>query len=622
MVLKTEHPTEGSPKESELTVTADEFSAVDIEAPIHGTNRVDCWSLAGLYRSAATKQRKEGGDDIAARVYGLLADITNIHFKPKDSSEPYGPQVVMDGKRSVIPSDLKGAQSALLGELVPSIRNPGLRARLADIAWYNNRTLGAVAQHAIEAYREGVNLVLRGEARFFDGTKSPSSRDGSNMLRRACQIANATGWKDPEASRLRELIRAVIQNAFEHRNHRGFLSVARIGLDFRIDVAATIAANAETLADAEDIDPRWSHDLWVLAANAHRVSGADNERIRCFISAAECHVKIADSSGGKGMVAASSLMQAIEELRRLPNTGERRAELKMMLSDAQSDVSDEFGTISTEVDLTDIVDQVRKSASGVSLTRALREFATLTKSPDPDALRTEALSLAERFPLSNMMPLSVIDKEGKVVSKSVGLLEEGEEAEDALRYLIVRNEDHRRQLIVSGLIEPARQLIQSEHPIEVRDLQLLVELSPFVPPDRTEIFARGFARFFGGDFISALHILVPQLENSLRFILKQAGVEPSAIQSDMTQENRTLSVMLNKDRDALEEVFGPSIVYEIENLFDYRGGPSVRHALAHGLVTAAECEGTDSIYACWFMFHLCCLPLLAQWEEVTLRVTP
>ena len=322
IVLETESSTAGRPNESGLTVTHEEFAAVDMEAPIHDTDRVDCWSLSSLYRSAVAKQREKGGNQTAARVYGLLADIADMHFKSSDRSEPYGPQFVMDGKRSVIPSDFTGGQSALFAELVPSIQNPGLRARLADIAWYNNRTLGIVARQAIDAYCESVNLVLVGEARLFDGNKSPSSRDGSNMLRRACQIAHATGWKDPEGSRLKVLIRAVIQNSFEHRNHRGFLSAARIGLEFHIDDAATIAENAETLADSEDLDPRWSHDLWELAAHAHGASGAENKRIRCLISEAECHVKIADSSGGKGMVAASSLMQAIEELRRLPNTGE------------------------------------------------------------------------------------------------------------------------------------------------------------------------------------------------------------------------------------------------------------------------------------------------------------
>jgi len=37
-----------------------------------------------------------------------------------------------------------------------------------------------------------------------------------------------------------------------------------------------------------------------------------------------------------------------------------------------------------------------------------------------------------------------------------------------------------------------------------------------VPNDLVQSFARGFTRFFQSDFTSALYILTPLLENSLR----------------------------------------------------------------------------------------------------------
>ena len=148
----------------------------------------------------------------------------------------------------------------------------------------------------------------------------------------------------------------------------------------------------------------------------------------------------------------------------------------------------------------------------------------------------------------------------------------------------------------------------------------VVDETDFVPADRVDLVTMGLARFFGGDFFSALHILVPQLKHSLRHILKHAGVDPSAIRSDMTQEDRTLSAMLNNERGPLEEILGTAIVFEIENLFDFRGGPTLRHRLAHGLVSAGECYDTDSIYACWFIFRLFCLPLFPHWEEVAKRL--
>jgi hypothetical protein len=85
----------------------------------------------------------------------------------------------------------------------------------------------------------------------------------------------------------------------------------------------------------------------------------------------------------------------------------------------------------------------------------------------------------------------------------------------------------------------------------------------------------------------------------------------------MTQESRTISVMLEKDRSALEGIFGKAIVFEIENIFDYRGGPSLRHYAAHGLLTSNAFQQSDAIYACWFIFRLCCVPLFRHWDSLT-----
>ena len=322
---------------------------------------------------------------------------------------------------------------------------------------------------------------------------------------------------------------------------------------------------------------------------------------------------LADAAGGEGIVAAGAIMDAIQALRRLPNTRKRRQDLEEKLRRAQASVRDEMGVISTQFDLTEFIEHARQCVSGVDLPQALGQFVDLAPSPDPDALRDEARRVAEENPLSSIMPSTMVDEDGKVVAKSPGTLGNPSVSHIALHHLIARHEDLRRQTDVRGLIEPARHLIRSEHSLNQHHLRLIVAMTPFVPADRVDLVTTGFARFFGGDFFSALHILVPQLEHFLRHILKQAGVEPSAIQSDMTQESRTLSVMLDKERAALEGILGPAIVFEIENLFDFRAGPALRHQIAHGLVSVAECYGTDSIYACRFIFRLFCLPLFPHW---------
>lgn len=602
-----------------VPVTAGEFAAVDIEAPIRGSKSVHCMDFSKLYNAAASESEKRGHTS-EVRVFSLLNNITYIHFKPEDQSEPFGPVFESRGWRNMIPSDLQGDQSTAIAVIVPSIRNAGLRARLADIVWYNDQKRADMAKQAIGAYCESVQSVLDRKANFSDEDQQSTRYEGCKMLRRACQIAGATGWKDPEASQLRLLICTVVKDAFERRDRREFMTSAEIAFDFRIGDIASIASDAEVLASLCDINEIWPEELWKFAATIHGKSRNQHGLERCLVNLAETFVARADASDCERMVAADLYMDAIGILTKLPNTRQRRSELKQKLRRAQTSANDEMAEISTEIDLTEQVKRAQQAVGGRCLSHALKNFVTLERSPDPRDLRAQEERLAKEYPLSAVIPQSIIDEEGKVIANSPGLRGDGSDAEHAMRHLILRNEGIRRSLVVAGLIEPARQQIQSEHAIDIRTLSPIVELTPFVLDDRVRLVTTGLFHFFGGDFYSALHILGLQLEHSLRCVLELEGVDPTTIRSDMTQENRTLHVMLDKEREPLEKILSPAIVFEIENLFDFRGGPSLRHRLAHGLVSAAEFHTSDAIYACWFMFRLYCLPLLSDWDRVAQKL--
>ena len=159
---------------------------------------------------------------------------------------------------------------------------------------------------------------------------------------------------------------------------------------------ASIATQAESLTTADGIHPETARHLWELAARAHRQTGKEEQSNRCLASAAECYVGMAAAAGCKGMVAASWLMDAIKALRRIPGTKVRRQELEAVLREAQSSISDEMGTVTTVIDLTDIADHARKTVKGRTLAQVFAEFAQLDASPTPEALRKEAIDQAEK----------------------------------------------------------------------------------------------------------------------------------------------------------------------------------------------------------------------------------
>lgn len=592
-----------------------DLKSTDVEAPIRDTRSIDCRRLAGHFERAA-KAAQEKKIATTVSVYSLLAQILQIHFKPSDRAEPYGPMYVADGRRTIVPTDLCGSQSATLASFAPSINNLGLRARCADIAWICDRKLASMAVLAIRGYCDGLAKVLSGDAELFAEDEKASSHHGEELLRRACQIATATGWKEPEAGLIAALTQDVLQDALRRNDENGFLNFSELALDYRLVPAATIASNSERMAASGGF-PDTSRRLWEVAARAHRHDKNETEGNRCLVNAAECYVAMAAAADFKGMTAASWLMDAIKALRHLSGTGPRRAELEAKLREAQASISDQMGVFSTEIDLSEIVDDTRKRIGGLSLAEAIAEFIQLERSPAPDKLREDYLKQANENPLINLIPMTIHDDEGKVVSQSPGLMSGKEDEEVAIRHGIARHEDFRRQFVASGAIEPARRTIMAEHPLSLVHFGPLVQMSPFIPSERREIFVYGFHRFFGGDYISALHILIPQLENSLRHVLKQVAADPSAIKKDMTQENSTISIMLDRDRERLESILGAALVFEIDNLFDFRGGPSLRHGLAHGLLSDSALHGHDAIYACWFIFRLCCLPLLRHWQSVT-----
>ena len=71
----------------------------------------------------------------------------------------------------------------------------------------------------------------------------------------------------------------------------------------------------------------------------------------------------------------------------------------------------------------------------------------------------------------------------------------------------------------------------------------ITHTTPFVPPGYGNIFSLGFARMLQGDYVSAAHILFPQLENSLRHMLVLGNADPTKVEADLLQGDRALGAL-------------------------------------------------------------------------------
>ena len=142
-------------------VSLDELRAVDILEPIKGDSEADCGDFEWAYLRAAEAARASGRHS-AAKAFGLMAALCSLHFRPEDPAGPYGPGATGGGRLTAVPEDFRGEQSRILETFIADVGHAGLRGRIADVVWINDKSRTIAANAAIDAYCGTIEDLNRG----------------------------------------------------------------------------------------------------------------------------------------------------------------------------------------------------------------------------------------------------------------------------------------------------------------------------------------------------------------------------------------------------------------------------------------------------------------------------
>ena len=454
----------------------------------------------------------------------------------------------------------------------------------------------------------------------FEKDRGALKFEARDLLRRALLIGRVTGMEKDGPAAARKLAVDLRLQSLNEVLAIPALWFGHLDLDFRLSDPAEVGKGVEALIPSlpPDTDPHTLVDLWRLTTRAYHFAKSDEDKCRCQSAAAEQLVTMADRQP-VAMLASSFLADAMAELHGIPNKKERRRELHHRLIDVQAGISDEMSSFTISSDLTELKRQIEQQMAHPSLRDKLFAFAALSRSPEPLQLIEEATQTIREHPFGSLFATSHHDREGKAVHRSAGASFGDGENSSAIQNQIWQSERIRRHLTASGAVEVARQAITRAHYLSDEVFGRLLTHSPFVPGDTLLTYSRGLTRFFQGDFVSALYILTPLLENSLRHVLKSNGHDVTKFDdARRTQEDRTISSLFEQMRPELDGVFGSAITTDIENVFLKKPGPYLRHSLSHGLLHDGDPYSDDLIYACWLIFHLCMLPLFRYRTEIAL----
>ena len=313
------------------------------------------------------------------------------------------------------------------------------------------------------------------------------------------------------------------------------------------------------------------------------------------------------------MVAASFYENAIQTYRTIPKAerakhrvDERIAELRARLNDSGERSLEEMGMIRTPaVDITQIVENARKSVTGKSEQEALLAFANLYGGANADELRSSALERMRQYPLQSLFSATVISRDGRVIAKRPAMSLGGELTEDdeiAIRAEMIRDYGTLVSIVAQGDIWPALEVLLLEHRLRESDFIDLARHSPLVPKERAGLFGKALFAGYERDFVTALHILIPQIEHLVRVHLKEAGAKTTNLDKDGVQNENGMSTLM--DLPEAEQVFGKDLAFEFKSLFCDAFGPNLRNELAHGLLGEDGCHSPYAIYAWWLALRL------------------
>ena len=592
-----------------------DFESIDSEAPIASCMIADARALSDLYLQECSKLETT---EPAKRVYSMLAAICGMHCKPSEPNEPFGAMMTWADRRTAIPTDFND-QVELLSVIAAKVRNLTLRARLSDVCWFLQRNRTALGLQAANAYADIIDEISKGTLSWHYGERDVLHHNSCDIIMRALQIAWIAGRNSPEMDRIRALSRALREKALVSGDVVVILWFSEQDLNCNTSDAAEIGDSLKAAITRSDvkIEVHKAVAALRLAAEAYHAAKRESDKNDCLSLAADRLEEHANAYIQQPIIASHFLSDAISQLHGLPGKKEHRAALRHRLIDLQAGCPDDLSTFEQSLDLEDIVRALESRMENTNLFEKLFIFADLIHSRDITKLEEEARETISKHPLSNLFGAIHLDRHGKTIARSKGS-KIGEKADnDAVRHQIAQSESLYRKIVSAGRLEPALQVIMSKHCITEQVLLPLFQNSPFIPPSLLRTFARGFTRYFQGDFISATYILVPMLEAYLRHLLKSQGVDVTRF-SDETQiqEGKGISLLFQQMQLELEEIITPSITADLERVFLAKPGPYLRHAVAHGLLHDADPYSSDTIYANALIYRLCILPLFRHRQQL------
>ena len=568
------------------------ISLDEIDALAKQARRPVAHEMSGLFWRAVEAEGTPPERADALRLLGLALSLSH-HLHAQSSSRPFGKV----GTNNLL-TQLTVEQAQSLAALAPTIENSEVRAIVADVAWSRARGTPEIARVAVAAYLAS--------ARNLEDPEQWS--EGLQRAERALRLSRSLGADEQSHQ---DAIAYLLEILDRYRGEDPLFLTGRtieLLLEFGVGEPAGYLEHAGRAADrARGRNnfhlARYYYDLLAKIHRAQSDEAGTNAALRAIANTFESEARLRES-GGDHLAAAHFFTHAIQAHRRVPGSDTQVAALRPELQRAERASIAQFKRIEgPTINLAEYALRARERVAGQELRVALVRLAHIHPLADPAAIRSAVVEAAKLSPLRHMLTAGVTDSAGRTVGIAPGMRYDQGAEHEALFAQIVEQMGYQRGCVTQGFIVPALLQVTLEHAITAPELMALCAYSPFVPPGHEGIFAEGLLAGFQQDFMSAAHLLVPQIENSLRYLLNERNVITTKLDRFGVQRQIDLSDLVLHDQ--LPAILSPSIILELRTLLSDNRGPNLRHLLAHGMLDDDAFASAEVIYAWWLTLALC-----------------
>jgi hypothetical protein len=521
-------------------LTLEYLQSIDWESPIQDVSPNICeYFWISLFQAAKTAEEQEKTKE--QFVFTLLARASSLNLKGDEKSLPFGPKLPFGNQRMADIGDFSFEEIGLLKLLAGVLKENDFKARLSDIVWTAQRKDNfRFAEQAIDCYLKSAEEQI----------VTSTYTHGVKRLTRALHLAASLGRRSDRFVKVVEKIDSLI-DSFLPGHKSPVDKLINLLLEYKTGDFQKLAKCAEACAIDAEADKNWykAGQYWDAKAKIHKFTEEIEKEFEALRFLANTYIETAEVSleqKNNFSVAAHHLQSAIEVLRRIPGTKEQQDQLHRRMLEYQKESVNELGHITSgTIDLTAQVESAIAAIKGKPFLDAVFFLALFTKPVSRNSFAKFVDEMAEQSPLSSILTSNIINPDGKVVGKRSSILdgttEQLQEAKEAEMFHWASLE----QGMIGKVVDYVRLYLLTEHNPSTQDVFDIVRNNPFIPPGRELIFARGLLAGLNGDLLVSMHLLIPQIENSLRYILNGNGVITSSLSSDGIQEEFELNTVVS-----------------------------------------------------------------------------